>query len=188
MSILIFNGSLDRRSQSTANSISTYLKQHLEEKGITATVFNLADAHVPFFDATLPETPKSVELMVHEFRKSDLHIWLSPLYHGGMTGAMKNSLDWLEISRESWGPYLTGKVVGLVCWADGGYAIQGINAMDAVARSLRAWTLPFFVPAVRNEIYDEEGRISPNYQKKFELLVQLLTDSKKTGIENKVSC
>ncbi|MBB2949449.1 hypothetical protein FHR29_000181 [Sphingobacterium sp. JUb56] len=36
--------------------------------------------------------------------------------------------------------------MGLVCWADGVQAMQGINTMDAIAKSLRAWPLPYSVP------------------------------------------
>ena len=50
--------------------------------------------------------------MTETFRSADLHIWLTPLYHGSMTGIMKNCLDWLEISAKETTPYLTGKVVG----------------------------------------------------------------------------
>jgi hypothetical protein len=52
---------------------------------------------------------------------------------------MKNCLDWLEVTANRYEPYLTDKTIGLVCWADGLQAMQGINAMDVIAKSLRAW-------------------------------------------------
>ncbi len=69
---------------------------------------------------------------------------------------MKNCLDWLEVTANRYEPYLTDKTVGLVCWADGLQAMQGINAMDAIAKSLRAWPLPFSVPIVRSALFDGE--------------------------------
>ena len=44
------------------------------------------------------------------FLQSELQIWLTPLYHGGMTGMMKNCLDWLELTARLEKPYLTDKV------------------------------------------------------------------------------
>ena len=120
--------------------------------------------------------------MAAAFRSADLHIWLTPLYHGSMTGIMKNCLDWLEISAKETSPYLTGKVVGMVCWADGGQAMQGITAMDAVAKSLRAWTLPYSIPVVRRSLYDDKGNIAKEYQMKFDRMTSLLLASKKTMI------
>lgn len=71
---------------------------------------------------------------------------------------MKNCLDWLEVTANRYEPYLTDKTVGLVCWADGLQAMQGINAMDVIAKSLRAWPLPFSVPIVRSALFDGDDK------------------------------
>ncbi len=176
MKALIYNGALERRSTSTASKISEFLKQDLENKGIEAQIFNVADSGIPLFDFTLNSTPKSVEIMNHTFRSVDMQIWLTPLYHGSMTGVMKNCLDWLEFSARMPQPYLSGQRVGLVCWADGVQAMQGINAMDAVAKSLRAWTLPYAVPIQKLEFYNEEFEIAQKYQERFRILNNLLVD------------
>ena len=179
MKALIFNGALERRPDSTSGRISNYLRQELTEAGVEAQVFNIADSGVPLFDFTLTKTPKAVEWMNHQFREADIHIWLTPLYHGSMTGVMKNCLDWLECSAKLPAPYLTGKTVGLVCWADGVQAMQGINAMDAVAKALRAWTVPFSVPIQRKELFDVEGKINGKYAERLQTLLQLLKQGPK---------
>ncbi|MGJ1269470.1 NADPH-dependent FMN reductase [Sphingobacterium spiritivorum] len=176
MNILIFNGALERRPSSTSHSIIQFLQQTLEENGIHSTVFNLAGSAIPLFDFTLSKTPVAVEIMTQQFREADAHIWLTPLYHGSMTGVMKNCLDWLEISAKEPRPYLTDKMVGLISWADGGQALQGINAMDAIAKSLRAWPVPFSVPIVKPLLFDEgnPGQITKAYQQKLQLLIRIL--------------
>ncbi|WP_143307106.1 NADPH-dependent FMN reductase [Chitinophaga vietnamensis] len=178
MKVLIFNGSLEKRPTSTSFAIINYLKQQLEEKGIDLNIFHLSEASIPFFDTSLSNVPKSAELMTAIFRDADLHIWLTPLYHGCMTGAMKNCLDWIETSAKQPVPYLTNKVVSMICWAEGGHAMQGINAMEAVAKSLRAWVLPYSVPAVRGHLIAADHSITEEYRKKFDLLINLLTDVK----------
>lgn len=178
MKALIFTGALERRSDSTSARLSNYLSHELKTLGIETTLFNLAESGIPLFDLTLNRTPHAVEVMNLQFREADIHIWLTPLYHGSMTGVMKNCLDWLEVSAKMPNPYLTGKTIGLVCWAEGVQAMQGINAMDAVAKALRAWPAPYSVAIQRKELFTAEGAISVNYQNRFHLLLELITQKK----------
>lgn len=180
MKVLIFNGALERRPHSTSGLLSAYFTDKFNQIGIESTVFNLADSGIPLFDVTLTKTPNSVELMNHLFTEADAHIWLAPLYHGSIPGVMKNCLDWLEISARNPRPYLTDKTIGMVCWADGVQAMQGINAMDSIAKALRAWTVPYSVPIVRSELYDkhEPSQIDSAYQSKLNLLIQLIVKKK----------
>ena len=172
---MIFNGALEKRTLSTSSIIASFLKDAIEKKGGTVTVFNLAEASIPFLDITLKETPRSVSVMANIFRDAEIHIWLTPLYHGGMTVAMKNCLDWLEVTAKEPLPYLTDKVIGLICWADGGKAMLGIQAMDIIAKSLRAWVHPYSIPIVKNELYELEYlSISSIYQAKFSKMAELL--------------
>lgn len=177
MNVLLFNGALEKRNTGTSKTISTYFNYQLTAAGASVTEFNLADAGIPFFDLSLTNIPQSVKIMTSIFTQADAHIWLTPLYHGGMTGIMKNCLDWLEISSKANPPYLTNKTIGLVCWASGGHAMQGINAMDAVAKSLRAWTLPYTIPVVRNDLFHTDGDLHAIYKEKFNLMSRLLLTS-----------
>jgi arsenic resistance protein ArsH len=96
-----------------------------------------------------------------------------------MTGVMKNALDWLEMTSKLSNPYLTGKVVALVCWGDGSQAMQGINAMDSVAKALRAWVLPFSVPIMKEHLYDQETKtFTTSYKNKFDRMISLLGDAR----------
>ncbi|RKD92602.1 NADPH-dependent FMN reductase [Mangrovibacterium diazotrophicum] len=178
MKVLIFNGSFERKENSTSHRIANFFKEALEQKQHEVTVFNLGNADIPILDVENWEAPESVVAMNKAFREADAHIWLTPMYHGSMTGAMKNCLDWLELSAKEPEPYLTNKVVGMVCWADGGQAMQGINAMDSVAKALRAWTLPYCIPAVRRLLTDPEtNEFTEEYQNKFNLMAQLLSST-----------
>jgi arsenic resistance protein ArsH len=119
------------------------------------------------------EIPASVQKMADIFREADIHIWLAPLYHGGIPGAMKNCLDWLEITSKTPQPYLAGKIVGLVCWAGGLHAMQGINNMDAIAKSLRAWVLPYTLPISRSELFESGTKeIAATYQSRLNIMVE----------------
>lgn len=180
MKAIIFNGALERRSQSTSGILSDYFEEKLREIGVQSRIFNLADSGIPLFDTTITKTPKAVELMNQMFLEADIHFWLAPLYHGSIPGAMKNCLDWLEVSAKEPFPYLTDKTIGMVCWADGVQAMQGINTMDAIAKALRAWTVPFSVPIVRGSLFEKGAltKISGMYRDKLDLLMKLATRRK----------
>ncbi|MFD2904980.1 NADPH-dependent FMN reductase [Sphingobacterium anhuiense] len=184
MKAIIFNGALERRSSSTSNLLSRYIKSGLENFGIESHIFDLADSGIPLFDCTLTRIPNGVQVMNNLFREADIHFWLAPLYHGSIPGVMKNCLDWLEVSAKKNNPYLTDKTVGLVCWADGVQAMQGINTMDAIAKSLRAWPLPYSVPISKKELFDPNisGEISQTYKDRLNLLINLATTKIITAI------
>ena len=180
MKVLIFNGAMERRTQATPALLSNYLSEKLDEMGIENHIFNLADAAIPLFDTALTETPHSVEIMNQQFLEADVHFWLAPLYHGSIPGAMKNCLDWLEVSSKAPQPYLTNKNIGMICWADGIQAMQGINTMDAIAKALRAWPVPFSAPLVRSTLFEAENptEITTTNKEKLNLLVNLATSRK----------
>ncbi|WP_312191099.1 NADPH-dependent FMN reductase [Sphingobacterium sp.] len=177
MKALIFNGALERRQESTSGKLSQYVSEQLSQVGIANTIFNLADSGIPLFDLSLNRVPNAVKIMNNLFLEADIHFWLSPLYHGSIPGVMKNCLDWLEISAQNKPAYLTDKHIGLVCWADGVQALQGINAMDAIAKSLRAWTLPFSVPMMKSTLFeaDNQNVISSVYKCKLDLMIEIAT-------------
>ncbi|MGU3374792.1 NADPH-dependent FMN reductase [Chryseobacterium sp. M5A1_1a] len=180
MKAIIFNGSLERRTESTSGLISRYFAERLEQSGIQTDIFTLADSGIPLFDVTLTKTPLAVERMTQLFLDADLHFWLAPLYHGSIPGVMKNCIDWLEVTANNYEPYLTDKTVGLICWADGLQAMQGINVMDIIAKSLRAWPLPFSVPIVKSSLFDNDNprQISSLYSGKFDKLISIATTKK----------
>ncbi|WP_353145442.1 NADPH-dependent FMN reductase [Chryseobacterium sp.] len=186
MKAIIFNGSLERRAESTSGVISGYFAEQLKKSGIQADIFTLADSGIPLFDVTLTKTPLAVERMTQMFLDADLHFWLAPLYHGSIPGVMKNCLDWLEVTANRDEPYLTDKTVGLVCWADGLQAMQGVNAMDAIAKSLRAWPLPFSVPILKSSLFHHENKteISDFYSEKFDRLIRIATTKKIVKTDN----
>ena len=181
MNVLIFNGAIDDRPYATSNQLAAYLTERLKENGFSPEIFSLGNTQIPFFSqAEAGLKPPAVDAMCRAFCKADLHIWMTPLYHGSMTGDMKNCLDWLEVTASSYEPYLTDKTIGLVCWADGLQAMQGINAMDTIAKSLRAWPLPFSVPILKASLFEIENpkQISAFYTGKLNRLISIATTRK----------
>jgi FMN reductase len=105
------------------------------------------------------EVTESMKRLAGLAAAADGMIWSSPLYHGTISGAFKNVLDWLQLLADAERPFLTGKPVGLIATAGGVQGLQAINTMEFVVRALRGWTVPFVVPIARAyQAFGDDGR------------------------------
>ena len=123
--------------------------QGAENEGATVKCIDISLLNFPMY-AEMKEYPQAILDFVAEIHQADALILSSPLYHGSVSGLMKNVLDWLEILHDKTPPYLAYKPVGLICVAGGAQALQGINSMEQIVRALRGWTVPFVVPVLRS--------------------------------------
>jgi FMN reductase len=70
----------------------------------------------------------------------------SPGYHGGISGLIKNALDYVDDLREDTRPYLDGKAVGCIASASGRPATTTtLVALRSVVHALRGWPTPLGV-------------------------------------------
>lgn len=131
-----------------------------EEAGAHIELFELHALDLPMF---VPDRapPDSVQRFVDSVSTAAAMIWSSPVYHGSMSGAFKNALDWLELLSKHSPPYLTDKVIGLIATAGGVQGLQAINAMEFAVRSLRGYTHPLTAPLDRAwQLFDQSGQFS----------------------------
>lgn len=124
---------------------------------IDTEIFEVRDLALPLYE--WGTEPPGLAPWLEAVRSAHGLVWCSPLYHGSIAGAFKNTLDWLEALRLDDPPYLSGKVVALVATAGGDQALQAINTMEFIVRSLRGWTLPLTGPISRAEaVFDKSGQ------------------------------
>ncbi len=70
----------------------------------------------------------------------------SPGYHGGVSGLVKNAIDWVEELREDERPYFDGRAVGLIVVADGWQAtVTTLTSLRSIVHALRGWPTPLGV-------------------------------------------
>ncbi len=131
-----------------------------EEAGASVELLELHALDLPMFVPDSEPTPQ-VRRFVEEVASAAGLIWSSPVYHGSMSGAFKNAIDWLELLSKHEPPYLTDKVVGLIATAGGVQGLQAINAMEFAVRSLRGYTYPMTAPLDRAwQLFDKSGKFS----------------------------
>jgi azobenzene reductase len=108
-----------------------------------------ADADLPINDGTVPYDHPAAQAWAARVSEIHAHIWVSPEYHSGMTGGMKNLFD--HLGKEP----MKGDVVGLFALAGGNMAaLNTLNNMSVVARSLGAWVAPDYCALNSNDVKD----------------------------------
>ncbi len=144
--IVGLGGSL--RSPSSSLSALEVALESASRMGARVDLLDVRSLDLPLYE---PEAPASVGMsrLAELTAAADGMIWSSPLYHGTVSGAFKNALDWLQLLADEDKPFLTGKPVGLIATAGGVQGLQAINTMEFVVRALRGWTVPFVVPIAR---------------------------------------
>jgi FMN reductase len=155
--IVGLGGSLSARSASLAA-----LKVALDgaaEMGAETVLFDVRAMDLPMFRRGVDPPSAAVELCAATFEARGM-IWSSPLYHGTVSGAFKNALDWLELLSDRDPPFLTDKVIGLISAAGGVQALQAVNTMEFVVRALRGMAVPLVAPVARAKgAFDESGHV-----------------------------
>jgi FMN reductase len=127
--------------------------------GAHTTLLDLRELDLPMYS---PEhgVPSAAERLAEACGTADAMIWSSPTYHGSISGALKNALDWMILLGDREPAYLSNKPIGLVATAGGVQGLQSINAMEFSVRALRGWAVPLVqAVAQARQVFDPEGRV-----------------------------
>jgi len=97
------------------------------------------------------EHHEQLEKVIEDLNWADAFVLASPDYHGSMSGAMKNFLDfyWEEFA---------GKTFGYICSSHE----KGLTVMDQMRTAVRqcyGWSLPYGVSINGEEDFNEKGEI-----------------------------
>lgn len=109
-----------------------------------------------------PEDPARSEealRLVDLMRRADGVILGSPGYHGGMSGLVKNAIDYIEDLREDARPYLDGRPVGALATGAGWQgAVTTLSSLRAVIHALRGWNTPLGVAVnTAEKVFERDG-------------------------------
>lgn len=115
-----------------------------EANGATSELLDVRELDLPLFVPDLPvgaypaRCQPSITRLIEVCHHASGMIWSSPTYHGTVSGAFKNALDFLELLRDERPPYLQGHAVALMTVPDS----STFSAMADSAHELRAWLAP----------------------------------------------
>lgn len=100
-------------------------------------------AQIEHYAPERPERSGVASALIDSVRRADGLIVATPGYHGGVSGLVKNALDYLEDLRGDPRAYLDGRAVGCVVTALGSQAGGAtLAALRATVHALRGWPTP----------------------------------------------
>lgn len=114
-----------------------------QEYGAEVRFIVSRDLMVPIYDTETEERGELAQQLVEAYRWADGLIVASPGYHGGISGMIKNALDYIEDLREHDRVYLDGMAVGCIAVSYGWQAtVSTLHQLRQVAHAVRGWPTP----------------------------------------------
>ena len=176
-SILAIGGST--RAQSTSEAALRLAAEGARGAGADVQILGGRDLMLPIYDPDAGTRVADAERLLDLVRNADGLIVVSPGYHGGLSGLVKNALDYLEDLRddEGRGAYLHGRAVGCIAVAHGWQAAVGtLHQLRQVVHALRGWPTPFGAVVNSSEVRLEEPTDVPVVVEQLRLVGQQVTE------------
>jgi FMN reductase len=152
LNVLGVSGSMGEKSVSLAALRITL--DAAKSYGAATRLLDLRELDLPIYRPDAAVKPASVQKAADAVRWADAFILTSPDYHGGMSGALKNFLDyhWREFA---------GKLFGYICSSHD----KGLTAMDQMRTAIRqcyGWSLPYGAAVHGGQDVADDGTLKNN--------------------------
>ncbi|MES2923006.1 MAG: NAD(P)H-dependent oxidoreductase [Verrucomicrobiota bacterium] len=179
--ILVFGGSL--RAESYNQKLATIAAAGAREAGGDVTLISLRDFRLPLFDEDLEEAEgksEAAKKLKELFLNAEGFIIASPEYNSGVTGALKNAIDWVSrADSEDEPPLLAykGKTAAILSASPGGYGgARSLAQLRPLLENINVTVLPDQVTVPKAyEAFDAAGNlIDPALQAAVKVLAASL--------------
>jgi FMN reductase len=170
-------GGTTREGSSTERAVSLALRAAASQGADTLLLCG-SDIDLPAYVAGATSNIKANRITA-ELGRADGIIIGTPGYHGGLSGLVKNALDYTEDLRGNQRPYLADRPVGCVVTAAGEQgAVTTLAALRSVVHALRGWPTPLGVTIVTaDQVFDAAGNcLSSRIETQLRILSQQVVD------------
>jgi FMN reductase len=164
-------GGTTRPGSSSEQALALALA-HARKLGAETQLFGGAELQMPMYDPATANADEAGAKLIEALRRADGVIMSSPCYHGGVSGLVKNAIDYVEEMRADERVYFDGRAVGSIgC----GYGYQGpgvvLGQLRAIAHALRGWNVPLGV-AVNSAVvkFTADGCSDDSIGKQIEIM------------------
>ena len=154
-----------------------------EAAGAETRLLSVLDLQLPIYrpDFDSPasygaEAAPAIEHLLESARWAEGMLWASPSYHGSLSGAVKNALDYIQFLANDAPSFLYGKTIGVISTGAGAIAaVNTLTQLNQVAHALRAQVVPLAVPITGVGRAIEDGKLTdPQFRQRLEMLVKEL--------------
>ena len=176
--VVALGGTL-RPNSSTEKALMVALAGAEENGARTLLIGGLA-LEMPMYAPERPERTANAATLVAELRRADGILLGSPGYHGGVSGLVKNALDYTEDMRADERPYFDGRPVGAIATGAGWQgAVTTLTALRGIVHALRGCNTPLGVAINTIEpAFTPEGKcVDPKVEATLKLLGKEIADA-----------
>ncbi len=137
-------------------------------------------ARLPLYNPDFPDRTDEARELVSAFKAADAVLIGTPAYHAGISGLVKNAIDYTEDLRADARPYLHGRPVGIVVtsagWQGGGVTLTSVRT---IVHALRGWPTPMGIIAnTLDSIFGPAGEIlDPKLSEQLDILARTLVEA-----------
>jgi FMN reductase len=130
-------GSLEKKSVTFA--ALKYTMEELKSLGAEVSIYDLKNMKLPVYNPAkgIKQGGGELKSFLENIHTADGYIFASPEYHGTISGAFKNILDYLEYLSAYNPPYLTHKPVGAI--ATGGGDVSGATTLQTIVHIIHSF-------------------------------------------------
>ena len=155
-------GSSLREGTSSTTALSITL-DFVKKQGAETRLLDLKQTKLPLYDPTDNQSVFEIKKVQDDVNWSDALILSTPDYHGSMSGAMKNFLDyfWAEFA---------GKTFGYICASHE----KGLTAMDQMRTAVRqcyGWSIPYGISVSDSDDFIN-GKITSKLESRLDMLAR----------------
>lgn len=134
------------RAGSSSEKLLRFALAAATAKGAETLAFAGPDLNMPMYAPELPERDEKAVRLIEALRQADGVIISSPGYHGGISGLVKNALDYTEDMRADARVYFDGMPIGCITAAYGYQAaVITLSMLRSITHALRGWPTPLGV-------------------------------------------
>ncbi|ABD12808.1 MULTISPECIES: NADPH-dependent FMN reductase [Frankia] len=158
--LIVGIGGSSRANSTTHQALATVLAM-MGQAGAETMLLGAADLDLPMYAPERQERPAAALRLLAAVERADGLVIATPGYHGGISGQVKNALDYLEDLRGAPRPYLDGRAVALIVGARGTQAAgTTLTALRSTVHALRGWPTPLGVTLnTAVPLFDPHGRV-----------------------------
>jgi FMN reductase len=133
-----------------------------EAQGARTELFTARALDLPMYTVDRSGRTAAAIALVDSLAQADGVIIATPGYHGGISGLVKNALDYIEDLRDHERPYLHGRAVGCIVCAYGWQATTTtLVSLRSTVHALRGWPTPLGVAInSADTVFNDVGLVS----------------------------
>ncbi|MGI5351709.1 NADPH-dependent FMN reductase [Streptomyces sp. CA-250714] len=175
--LALLGGSL--RPGSFSTQVLGVCAELARRRGAHVTVIPAPQLRLPLYEPGVEQPTGEARRLLAGVRRANGLVVATPVYHGGMSGLLKNALDHLEDLAQDTPAYLDGRAAGAVAvgWSEHGAAHAVAEVRNAVL-CLRGWVTPMSVTVNSADLPPAEDAIwgSPRTVRRLEIMVDQVVE------------